>query len=50
MYSIGLLGAMMVLESFGNEYPFWLIPLCTVSLLSIFMFFSVKELKKASAC
>ncbi|MFA5714791.1 MAG: DUF475 domain-containing protein [Candidatus Paceibacterota bacterium] len=50
MYSVGLLGMMMVLESFGNEYPFWLVPLCTITLLSIFMFYSVKELKKEAAC
>jgi hypothetical protein len=50
MYSIGLLGMMMVLESFGQEYPFWLVPFCTISLLFIFMFFSIKELKRASAC
>ncbi|MFA5169814.1 MAG: DUF475 domain-containing protein [Candidatus Paceibacterota bacterium] len=50
MYSIGLLGLMMVLESFGYEYPFWLVPLCTISLLSIFMFFSVRDLKKRAAC
>ncbi|MFA5086257.1 MAG: DUF475 domain-containing protein [Candidatus Paceibacterota bacterium] len=50
MYSIGLLGMMMVLESFGHEYPFWLVPLCTVSLLSFFMIYSVRELKKTAAC
>ena len=50
MYSIGLLGMMMVLESFGNEYPFWLVPLCTTSLLVFFMFYSVRELKARKAC
>ncbi|MFZ3055076.1 MAG: DUF475 domain-containing protein [Minisyncoccales bacterium] len=50
MYSIGLLGAMMILESFGHEYPFWLVPLCTLSLLGIFMFYSVRELKKEAKC
>jgi len=50
MYSIGLLGMMMVLESFGHEYPFWLVPLCTISLLAIFMFYSVRELKMKKAC
>ncbi|MFZ3057457.1 MAG: DUF475 domain-containing protein [Minisyncoccales bacterium] len=46
MYSIGLLGAIMTLESFGNEYPFWIAPLCTFALLAFFMFLSMKELKK----
>ena len=47
MYSIGFLGTLMTLESFGNEHPFWLAPLFTVSLLGFFMFLSVKELKKS---
>ncbi|MCX6798378.1 MAG: DUF475 domain-containing protein, partial [Candidatus Falkowbacteria bacterium] len=49
MYAIGVLGAMMVLESFGHEYPFWLAPLNMVILLGIFLFLSVranKELKQ----
>lgn len=50
MYSIGLLGSMMVLESFGHEYPFWLVPLCTLTLLSFFMFYSVRELKRGASC
>lgn len=50
MYSIGLLGIMMVLESFGHEYPFWLVPLCTTSLLVFFMFYSVRELKAQKVC
>jgi len=50
MYSIGLLGMMMVLESFGHEYPFWLVPLCTISLLAIFMFYSIRELRREANC
>jgi len=50
MYSIGLLGIMMVLESFGHEYPFWLVPLNTFILLGLFMFLSVRELKTKKAC
>jgi hypothetical protein len=46
MYSIGLLGGIMTLESFGNEYPFWIAPLSTFALLAFFMFLSIKELKK----
>ncbi|MFA5208380.1 MAG: DUF475 domain-containing protein [Candidatus Paceibacterota bacterium] len=46
MYSIGLLGGIMTLESFGNEYPFWIAPISTFALLAFFMFLSMKELKK----
>ena len=46
MYSIGLLGLIMTLESFGNEYPFWVAPLSTFFLLGFFMFLSVQELNK----
>lgn len=45
MYSIGALGAIMVLESFGKHYPFWLAPLNTFLLLGIFLFLSYRELK-----
>lgn len=45
MYSIGVLGGLMVLESFGREYPFWLAPLNTFLLLSIFLYLSYKEIK-----
>ncbi len=43
MYSIGMLGGLMVLESFGKEFPFWIAPLNTVVLLSVFLFLSYKE-------
>jgi hypothetical protein len=46
MYSIGLLGTIMTLEAFGIEFPFWIAPIATLSLLVIFMFFSIRELKK----
>lgn len=52
MYSIGILGGIMVLESYGHEFPFWLAPLSTVSLLIVFLSLSVaankKELKQLS--
>lgn len=48
MYSIGVLGAIMVLESFGREFPFWLAPLNTLILLVIFMALSLRELKLAA--
>lgn len=47
MYSIGMLGGIMVLESFGKHYPFWLAPLNTVLLLSIFLWLSIKEIRLA---
>jgi len=46
MYSIGLLGTIMTLEAFGYEFPFWIAPVSTLALLGLFMFFSIKELKK----
>jgi hypothetical protein len=49
MYSIGLLGGVMVLEAFGKEFPFWLAPLNTLLLLCIFMGLSFKELKMSEA-
>lgn len=48
MYSIGMLGTIMMLESFGEEYPFWLAPLNTVFLLSLFLFLSWREIKMAA--
>lgn len=47
MYTIGALGVIMVLESFGKEFPFWLAPANTLLILSIFLFLSFEELKKA---
>ena len=49
MYSIGLLGALMVTEAFGHEYPFWLAPLNVLILLGIFLWLSLRtrnEVKK----
>jgi hypothetical protein len=48
MYSIGILGGVMVLESFGKEFPFWLAPLNTLVLLIIFMGLSLRELRDAA--
>lgn len=48
MYSIGVLGGMMVLEAFGKGFPFWLAPLNTVILLVIFMGLSLRELRDAA--
>lgn len=48
MYSIGVLGSIMVLESFGKHYPFWFAPLNTCLILALFLFLSYKEIKKTS--
>lgn len=47
MYTIGILGGLMVVESFGKEYPFWLAPVNTVLILGIFLYLSYRELKVA---
>ena len=47
MYSIGLLGAIMILESLGQHYPFWFAPLNTVLLLVVFLYLSYREIKMA---
>jgi len=48
MYSIGMLGGLMVLESFGKEFAFWVAPLNTFLLLVIFLGLSLREIKLAS--
>jgi len=45
MYSIGFLGSIMVLESFGQHFPFWMAPLNTFLLLGLFLFLSYREIK-----
>lgn len=49
MYSIGMLGAIMIFESFGQHYPFWFAPLNTFALLGIFLFLSWRELELMKA-
>ena len=46
MYAIGCLGFLMILESFGHEFPFWLAPLNMIILLSLFLFLSVRANKE----
>jgi hypothetical protein len=48
MYAIGMLGGIMILESFGREYPFWLAPLTTTLLLAFFLFLSINKNRSAS--
>lgn len=45
MYSIGVLGAIMCLESFGTHFPFWFAPVNTVALLVVFLGLSIWELR-----
>lgn len=47
MYSIGMLGGLMVLESFGKEFPFWIAPLNTIILLGFFLYLSYREINAA---
>jgi len=47
MYSVGMLGMIMILESFGREFPFWIAPLNTLLLLVIFFVLSILEIRKA---
>lgn len=49
MYSIGMLGFLMISESFGKEYPFWLAPLNMIVLIIVFLWLSFRELKQAKA-
>ncbi len=46
MYAIGVLGALMILEGFGREFPFWLAPLSMISLLGLFLVLSILVNKK----
>ena len=45
MYSIGMLGGLMILESFGREFDFWVAPVNTVILLVVFMYLSIREIQ-----
>lgn len=49
MYSILILGAIMVLDSFGLEIPAWLSPVATVITVGWFYYKSAKELRQKSA-
>ena len=49
MYAIGLLGGLMILESFGQQFPFWLAPLNMFLLLGFFLWLSVKTNREAQA-
>lgn len=49
MYSIGVLGLLMIFESFGKEFPFWIPPLNMLIIIGIFFWLSYREMKKAKA-
>jgi hypothetical protein len=49
MYAIGVLGGIMILESFGHEFYFWFAPLNMVLLLGIFLYLSIRANKKIKA-
>jgi hypothetical protein len=44
MYSIGILGIIMVMESFGAHIPLWLSPLATFGVVGYFFFKSTKAI------
>ena len=46
MYSVGVLGVLMMAESFHFEFPFWMAPLNTLLILIVFMGLSIAELRK----
>ncbi len=45
MYSIGLLGIIMILESLGQHFYSWLPPLITFCIVGFFLYLSHKELR-----
>lgn len=45
MYTIGLLGLLMVLESFGKEFPVWAAPVNTFIVLGFFLYLSYREMR-----
>ncbi len=49
MYSIGMLGVLMIVEAFGQEYPFWLAPVNTFLLLVFFLYLSYREIRQAKS-
>lgn len=49
MYSIGMLGGLMIAESLGQVFPFWLAPLNTAILIVVFFFLSIKEIEEKKA-
>lgn len=46
MYSIMCLGIVMCSEAFGVDYPMWLAPLTTIIIVGVFLFLSVRKIKR----
>lgn len=46
MYSILVLGGVMILDSFGHEIPYWVSPLATISIIGFFILKSFDYLKQ----
>ncbi|MFA4859784.1 DUF475 domain-containing protein [Methanoregula sp.] len=46
MYSIFILGMIMVIDSFGVHIPFWVSPLITFGIVGYFLWRSIRELPK----
>jgi hypothetical protein len=46
MYAIGILGGIMVMESLGQEFAFWVAPLSMMIFLGFFLLLSVRANKK----
>lgn len=49
MYSVGMLGVIMVADSFGMHFPFWVAPMITFALLIVFLAMSFSDLRKTAA-
>lgn len=49
MYSIGFLGLIMLLESFGHHIQVWVSPLITFLVVGLFVYLSVRELEVEKA-
>jgi hypothetical protein len=49
MYAVGLLGLVMVLESFGREIAFWVAPLNTALIIATFFLLSWRALRAQAA-
>ena len=49
IYTIEMLGIIVILKSFGKEFPYWLPPLNTFIILVFFLFLSIKEIRLKQA-
>ena len=49
MYSVGVLGAVMIANAFGFHIPEWISPIVTIVILGYFFYKSRKELKDTTS-